>query len=235
MDYDKIAHLYTSEKRTFHPTRIKAYQEWIDECNSKSWTLAIDLGCGEGQSTRLLVGKNRNIQGIDRSEKMLELAIKKESENALGINYFQSDIFQKKTCFEVAKDKVNLVTSFAVFHYAKNQNELSNLFENINDVITSGGRVVAVILKPNVIARSFVPGSNTASIKWLGFPYQNGSKVEVTLFGTDNQKICALENYNWHRKTYEKIMKKFGFREIEWKSPKNIDKMGLILLTAKKR
>jgi SAM-dependent methyltransferase len=74
----------------------------------------LDLACGEGYNTRILVRQGAEAVGIDFSEKMIEFAKKEEEKGRLGIHYyvmdaadlngFPDDHFDLVTCFMSLQD-----------------------------------------------------------------------------------------------------------------------------------
>lgn len=235
MDYNEIAYSYISEERIKHPFRKKAYQEWLLECNKVSWKRALDLGCGGGISTRFLakIGYFEKIIGIDNSEKLVKEALKDEFNFPLGIDYCIKDIFLDWENVFSPDYIFDLIASFAVFHYADSEKQLENLFIGVNRITSQSSRLISVLLDPEEPVRELIQNASSYS-RWIDSPFQNGSKIETTLLGSDGQEICKLENFYWPKSVYERLLGNCGFPYIEWKKPEYIGKMGLVLLTARK-
>jgi len=80
--------------------------------------LVLDLACGEGYNTRILARKGAQVNGVDFSEEMIELAEREEKKEKLGIHYLRadacdlsqlpSDHFDIATCFMSLQDIENL-------------------------------------------------------------------------------------------------------------------------------
>lgn len=68
----------------------------------------IDIGCGEGYHTRLLVQRGSIMKGIDISEKLIQEANKTESEFPLGIEY----LVGSATALPFVKEQFDFATSF---------------------------------------------------------------------------------------------------------------------------
>jgi len=47
----------------------------------------VDIGCGEGQNTRLLASRGAQMTGVDISERFVQHARETEQQEALGIQY----------------------------------------------------------------------------------------------------------------------------------------------------
>jgi SAM-dependent methyltransferase len=74
----------------------------------------LDVGCGEGNNSRILARKGAKVTGIDLSEEMVKHAKSQEKKDRLGIRYYVSDSanlsrfptesFDLVTCFMVLMD-----------------------------------------------------------------------------------------------------------------------------------
>lgn len=84
--------------------------------NIKGLTV-LDLCCGEGYNTRILARKGARVTGIDFSPKQIELAMREERKENLGIKYkvmnaanltaFPNSSFDLVTCFMALQDIEN--------------------------------------------------------------------------------------------------------------------------------
>src|SRR3989344_1127675 len=59
--------------------------------------IILDVGCGEGYLTRRMARFANKIIGVDKSKKMIGLALEKERKSPLGIKYYVGNI--KKMSF----------------------------------------------------------------------------------------------------------------------------------------
>ncbi len=88
----------------------------------------LDLGCGTGRLTDLLLNNGGEVSGIDVSEKMLEVARKKYP----WVNFAQADAENlpfKDDEFDV------VVSAFVIVHFK----DLQKLFDEVCRVLKSGG------------------------------------------------------------------------------------------------
>ncbi len=79
--------------------------------------VVLDLGCGEGYNSRLMAGKGARVVGVDFSARMIELAIQRERQEKLGIEYqtvdacdlhdFRDETFDVVACFMALQDIEN--------------------------------------------------------------------------------------------------------------------------------
>ncbi|MDH5199390.1 MAG: class I SAM-dependent methyltransferase, partial [Candidatus Bathyarchaeota archaeon] len=60
----------------------------VDEVRGKR---VLDIGCGEGSSTRIFAEAGAEITGVDFSEVMIKAAVEEEERNPLGIRYIIAD------------------------------------------------------------------------------------------------------------------------------------------------
>lgn len=111
--FDNIAPIYDlfygSQKRHFNTALDRVFKELdLQQLDLQPSHNVIDLGCGTGALCSVLHQRGLDVTGVDLSEKMLSLAVRKKENHA--IRFFQWDIlkqlpFEAKT-FDIA------VTSF---------------------------------------------------------------------------------------------------------------------------
>jgi SAM-dependent methyltransferase len=65
---------------------IPMFLEFVPDLSAKR---VLDLGCGEGQNTRLFARRGARMLGIDISERMIEAARQAERQQPLGIEYWE--------------------------------------------------------------------------------------------------------------------------------------------------
>lgn len=97
-------------------------------------TSILDLGCGDAAIAEWLFDNNiHSYQGIDASEKMLEVAA--ELNKANGATFSQGDLNE----LALPKDQFDIVLSRLAFHYVK---DLEVLFSEIYSGLKVGGTLI---------------------------------------------------------------------------------------------
>lgn len=117
----------------------------LDWCAPVLEKKVLDLGCGEGYFTRQLARNHaKEVHGIDISPRMIELACKKEKQEALGIQYFVGCASD----FEVGPDSsYDLVTAVFVYNYLTIEQMMSSMalvYQSLSD----GGKFVFSLPHP---------------------------------------------------------------------------------------
>jgi 2-polyprenyl-3-methyl-5-hydroxy-6-metoxy-1,4-benzoquinol methylase len=80
----------------------------------------LDVACGEGYNTRILARKGAEVTGVDFSSRLIKSAILEEKKEALGIQYFISDI---ASLDGFSNDHYDLVSCFMALHDIENYRE----------------------------------------------------------------------------------------------------------------
>lgn len=95
----------------------------------------LDLGCGTGGHSMLLAQRGYDVVGIDRSETMLELAMKKAQAQGLEPTFKIGDItaFHERRTFDCA------IAMFAVIGYLTSNVHLLKAFKNIKEHLNENG------------------------------------------------------------------------------------------------
>ena len=95
----------------------------------------LDLGCGTGKHAYLLSQRGYSIDGVDRSEEMIALAKKLESQN---LHFFIGDI----TSITLEKKYDVIVLLFHVLSYITKNEDLEAVFKNISKHLKKDGIVI---------------------------------------------------------------------------------------------
>ena len=211
-DYDPIAEQYKRSKQQPWRTYIESFtlMKIIGDPHGKS---VFDIACGEGFYSRLLRKSGaRKVVGIDRSERMIELARAQEAEYRLGIEYIVGD------GRELAQgEEYDLAVAAYLLNYARDRHELGAMCNSIARCLGPSGRFITVNCNPALDFRS------APSYRKYGFDARvagglaEGSPVTWTFFLEDGS--FEIENYFLDVSIHEEAFRSAGFREIRWHKP----------------
>jgi predicted TPR repeat methyltransferase len=95
----------------------------------------LDLGCGTGGHAIPLAERGYSLLGVDRSEKMLEKALKKATESAADVEFLRSDI--RDLSIDQQFDAV--LAMFAVMSYQTENDDLLSVFHTARRYLKPGG------------------------------------------------------------------------------------------------
>jgi ubiquinone/menaquinone biosynthesis C-methylase UbiE len=109
----------------------------------------LDLACGQGYLSRLLVQRGAEVTGIDISEKMLEIARASEASEPIGVKYIHCSTADMS---EIADASMDCVVSTFGFHDIK---EIDRTIEECSRVLKEGGKLVFAIPHPLSQGRRF--------------------------------------------------------------------------------
>jgi SAM-dependent methyltransferase len=102
----------------------------------------LDLSCGEGYNTRVLARRGAKVVGVDFSEKMIDLARRKEKEEELRIDYNVSDAADLK---DLESERFDVVACFmALMDIERYEDAISEVAR----VLKRNGRFVFSITHP---------------------------------------------------------------------------------------
>lgn len=112
---------------------VHKYGEGVTELiDAKQNSFVVDLGCGNGALSKVLLEKGYRVLGIDASEDMIETA-KKSYPN---IRFKMADAME----FQL-EEKADVIFSNAVFHWI-DANKQEKLNSNISSQLKMGGKLV---------------------------------------------------------------------------------------------
>lgn len=96
--------------------------------------LVVDLGCGTGTMTELMYRKGYDMIGVDMSEAMLSLAMRKKEESGSEILYLQQDM-RKLELYSTVGTVFSVCDSL---NYILEEEELSEVFSLVNNYLFPG-------------------------------------------------------------------------------------------------
>ncbi len=95
----------------------------------------LDLGCGTGEHALILAKHGYQVMGVDRSQDMLEIAIKKAEKAGLAIKFTAGDL----TTIKLQSSFDAVVSMFAVMSYQTSNAAFASACKTAADHLISGG------------------------------------------------------------------------------------------------
>jgi 2-polyprenyl-3-methyl-5-hydroxy-6-metoxy-1,4-benzoquinol methylase len=207
-DYNTIAKEYQASK--FQPWRkhIEAHTLFTlaGDLSNKN---VLDLACGEGfYSRQLKLRGAKNVEGVDLSKVMIQLAKQAEDQNPLGITYHEHDVLN----LELNK-QFDLITASYLLNYAKTSEELIQFGKIIAKHLAPGGRFITINSNPSYNAPVETLSKYGFTRKNKG--YSEGDEIVYRLYQSDGSHIEVV-NYHLEKSTHEIALKQAGLSNIQW-------------------
>ena len=220
--YEKIAEKYTDGTKMEHPQRkYMVYPTWLNACGNVRGLKILDVGCGGGDSSRLLAKRGARVLGVDKEIKNLRFALQQEREYPLGVKY-QGAEAEYLPLFIIGR-LFDLITPTYLLHYSKTKEDLSRMISGMANLLVSGGKIVAILADPKRPVIDYYPGI-CSEVRWLGKSWEEGSETEVVYLDEQGKKVLSFrECYWWKKETYEHILVQSGFTDIKWIRPRMND------------
>lgn len=180
------------------------YEEWADylagllsEYGIEDG-LVLDLGCGTGNMTECLASRGYDMTGVDYSEEMLEIAVRKRAESGHDILYVLQDM-RELELYSMVRGIVSVCDSV---NYITDKKELEEVFGLVNDYLEPGGIFLfdfnteykyREVLGEQVIAED----RDACSFIWDNYYYEDEKINEygLTLFIRDEQNPEFYRKY----------------------------------------
>lgn len=206
--YDRIAKKYSRlvpplKKYCVKPTLLKM-------CPNLKGKDVLDLACGSGYFTRL-IKKNgaKKVVGIDKSKEQIKLAKKIENKTNLGIKYIKRNVIEHS----LGKlGNFDLITTTFLLHYSENKTKLFKMCKNAYSALKKKGKFVNILSNPE---KPFYDGKKYG-VTSTGEKNPKEGNVRKVTFYKNGKPILSFNTYYWKKDTYEKALKKAGFKNIEW-------------------
>lgn len=172
----------------------------------------IDMACGSGHSTRLLVDMNAlDVVGVDLSQKMIDFAMQQDSSHPKysAIQYLVKDCSQP-----LGLGQFDVVSSIHFLNYAETQDKLASMVKTMFDSTRPGGICAGMIINP------FVDPKNFSKLLKYGLKYElNGHELNTELYEghVENGRVLIhFVTYLWEPHVHERCFRAAGFTDFEW-------------------
>ncbi len=129
----------------------------------------IDIGCGTGIHASLLQQKGFDIEGLDFSKEMLDIAKTRLHSNLYLQNMLDINIDKK---YDV------IISMFAVINHLKDTQELEKCFKNLKKILTDNGKIIIDLHNPqNSGNKKDIYENMTRTMEWN---YNKDDKIETS-------------------------------------------------------
>uniref|UniRef100_B8HWX8 Methyltransferase type 11 n=1 Tax=Cyanothece sp. (strain PCC 7425 / ATCC 29141) TaxID=395961 RepID=B8HWX8_CYAP4 len=228
-DYDQVAERFRSYRQfsLLNDPETYTYFKRLGDLKDKT---VLDLACGEGFYTRQLKQQGASrVVGVDRSAAMLALAQQAESDQPLGIEYRQADVFEL-----ALGEQFNCVVAAYLLNCAQTPAQLLSLCTNIHRHLQSGGWFFTVNHNLDLPIADYPKlekyGIRKELAKELAAELVEGTPINVRLTVNAQGETILLEDCYLSRSTYVWALTTAGFSQIEWYTPE-VSPQGLAQLS----
>ncbi|WP_417701252.1 class I SAM-dependent methyltransferase [Pseudomonas sp.] len=208
--YDLIGGLFESFTDTAaqRAVEVRTLMHMAGDVKGQS---VLDLACGYGYFGRELLEKEASrVVGVDISEKMIDLARKKSSENGDAIEFHVRNV-----CNMESFGKFDMVMAAWLFNYADSLDDMRKMFKTVVNNLKPSGRLVAYTVEPDfqLANGNFTRyGVNVLTEE----PWAEGFRHQAEFVTIPPSPFTF---FRWRREDYEAVMVDAGLRDVHWQKP----------------
>jgi cyclopropane fatty-acyl-phospholipid synthase-like methyltransferase len=221
-NYTTFAQLYDG---LFDPSLYTAWHDWVVSQHQVQQGDILDLGGGAGRLAVLLAESGYNVDVLDLSEQMLELAYQHAKAADVDVNLLQADMRD----FSTWEKEYGLITSFAdALNYLPTLPDLQTTFQQVHAHLVPGGQFLFDVITPwqvNVGYDQYHYNNDEDPenmFMWTSFPGEAQDSVDHDLKffvyddSIDGFKLVREVHHEqtYAQSVYVKALQAAGFRDI---------------------
>ena len=139
---------------------IPSFLEFLGDLRGRK---LLDIGCGEGRSSRHLALGGAQVVGVDISPRMIEHARRQENETPLGIDY---QVSPSADLHDLAAGNFDVVTSIMAL---MDTHDLAGSLREFSRVLKAGGELAIMVRHPCFFTPGFTLLPNRAGLAVAGY------------------------------------------------------------------
>lgn len=164
----------------------------------------LDVGCGSGEFTRMLLSRAAKVVGYDISPEQIKLAKKGNEKTPLKARYYTS-----RPENLTWTNQFDLAVSVMTLPYAPDKQHLKTFFLSTFKALKSESKFVAVVFNPNFTRFGEL-------LYRRRFSKDKSNKIKVEFFGQVNTASFSAKFSNFSAADYKIAAKAAGFKKLEW-------------------
>jgi len=185
--------------------RLVPFQKIVDLLGNIKDKKILDLGCGTGDLSEILLKKNARVIGLDVSQKWIDLCKNRYKEKISDRFSFQ---LGTGTNLSFSENYFDGIAMNMVLLNVDTIEEVEDFFKNISRVLKKDGTLVFSDLHPIAL---MTPKVRNRSIKYIhDFSYfRNGDQFTAGIKEPDG-KVIEFVDRHWTLETYSRLLEKYG-------------------------
>ncbi|MFC1789469.1 class I SAM-dependent methyltransferase [Patescibacteria group bacterium] len=222
-DYNLIAEDF-SKTRDYLSIEMKFFGKDIQRGDK-----VLDLGCGNGRFSEVLVYKNAEYVGMDNSEKLIEIAQKRYPQT----KFIMSSVFN----LPFSDNYFDKIFSFATLHHIPSKELREQFFKETKRVLKPGGSFVLTVWDLNPL-RMLLIGKTERTVKFLKYlilKLFRKSKLDFNDFFIPWKKDCQRYIHCFSKSELKRLAEKSGFKikEIGISKKQKTEERNIYIITEK--
>ena len=204
------------------------YDEWCEylirifKKYGVSKELILDLGCGTGTLTQLMANQGYDMIGVDNSDEMLSVALKKKDKSKLDILYLLQDMRE----FELYGTVKAVISVCDSLNYLLEDKDIIKTFSQVNNYLDPEGIFIfdfnTVYKYETVIGDTTIAENrDTCSFIWENYYHEKKhiNEYDLTIYVKENELYRRFQETHYQRgytqKEMQSLLQRSGLKLLE--------------------